>query len=134
MSKICKKRVYGNEKMDLPYAFLDCARSLHFTLLVCSLKLHLFSCYSFDDCLILDERLFHFCQHSIKQILHWSNEIIAWLLHINWWKIFYVSCFITFEDAWFFHLLTTNIIMSCVTWTTANVLLFCFLFPYYFVV
>ena len=31
--KICKKRVYGNEKMSLTCAFLECARSLHFTLL-----------------------------------------------------------------------------------------------------
>ena len=34
MSKICKKRVHGNEKMDLPCAFLECAKSFHFTLLM----------------------------------------------------------------------------------------------------
>ena len=33
---MCKKRVYGNEKMDLPCVFLECARSLHITLLVAS--------------------------------------------------------------------------------------------------
>ena len=34
MSKICKKRVYGNEKIDLPCVFLECTRSPHFTLLM----------------------------------------------------------------------------------------------------
>ena len=37
MSKICKKRVYGNEKMDLPCVFFECTRSLHFTLLMCEI-------------------------------------------------------------------------------------------------
>ena len=32
--KYVKKRVYGNEKMDLPCAFFECTRSLHFTLLI----------------------------------------------------------------------------------------------------
>ena len=31
--KNMKKRVHGNEKIDLPCAFLECVRSLHFTLL-----------------------------------------------------------------------------------------------------
>ena len=34
MSKICKKRVHGNEKMNLPCAFKKCTGSLHFTLLI----------------------------------------------------------------------------------------------------
>ena len=34
MSKICKKRVHGNEKMSLPCAFGNCPGSLHFTLLL----------------------------------------------------------------------------------------------------
>ena len=35
MSKICKKRAHGNEKMNLPCAFKKCPGSLHFTPLVC---------------------------------------------------------------------------------------------------
>ena len=34
MSKICKKRVHGNEKINLPCAFKKCPGSLHFTLLM----------------------------------------------------------------------------------------------------
>ena len=33
MSKICKKRVHRNEKINLPCAFNTCPGSLHFTLL-----------------------------------------------------------------------------------------------------
>ena len=33
VSQICKKRVHGNEKMNLPCAFKKCPGSLHFTLL-----------------------------------------------------------------------------------------------------
>ena len=33
VSKICKNRVHGNEKMNLPCAFIKCPGSLHFTLL-----------------------------------------------------------------------------------------------------
>ena len=33
MSKICKKRIPGNEKMNLTCAFKKCPGSLHFTLL-----------------------------------------------------------------------------------------------------
>ena len=33
MSKICKRRVHGNGKMNLPWAFKKCPRSLHFPLL-----------------------------------------------------------------------------------------------------
>ena len=33
MSKICKKRVHGNEKINLPCAFKKCPGSLNFTLL-----------------------------------------------------------------------------------------------------
>ena len=33
MSKICKKRLHGNEKIHLPCAFKKCPGLLHFTLL-----------------------------------------------------------------------------------------------------
>ena len=33
MSKICKKRVHGNDKKNLPGDFKKCPGSLHFTLL-----------------------------------------------------------------------------------------------------
>ena len=32
---------------------------------VCKLRLHLFSCYPFDDCLTLQKRLFHFYQNNV---------------------------------------------------------------------
>ena len=41
MSKICKKRVYGNEKMDLPGVFFECTRSLHFTLILAPIIFHI---------------------------------------------------------------------------------------------
>ena len=34
VSKICKKRAHGSEKISLPCHFFECTRSLHFTLLV----------------------------------------------------------------------------------------------------
>ena len=34
MSKICKKRVHGNDKKNLPWDSKKCTGSLHFTLLV----------------------------------------------------------------------------------------------------
>ena len=39
MSKICKKRVHGNDKKHLPWDFKKCPGSIHFTLLYVTLKL-----------------------------------------------------------------------------------------------
>ena len=43
MSKVYKKRVHGNEKMNLPCDFKKCPGSLHFTLLMSSSTLLTFS-------------------------------------------------------------------------------------------
>ena len=40
MSKICKKRVHGNDKKNLPRDFKKCTGSLHFTLLSSEPKYH----------------------------------------------------------------------------------------------
>ena len=55
---------------------------------------------------------------------------MACLLHVNGRNFVCFSCFITFEDVCFFHLLTTKIITSCVTWATKR----CFFSAFFFLI
>ena len=66
-------------------------------------------------------------KYCIKQILHWSKLCLGFYM-LTGEMLCSFSCFISFEDAFFFYLLIKKIISSCVIWTSEKIFLFFCLF------
>ena len=83
MSKICKKRVHGNDKKKLPWDFKKCTGSLHFSLLTCH---HHIGCFIWDLLDTLSGR---------------TNETL-WLCTLETWLQYYCAtlCRHTMVTSW----------------------------------
>ena len=98
MSKICKKRVHGNDKKNLPWDFKRCPGSLHFTLLPNPQEIADLVKFTEE---ILDGKLQFLCSDSRGKgevgtsshyLLHCSNYSEEWLALVNtikkYWHVY----------------------------------------------